>query len=98
MHTDKEQVPGTPGHDLINSFHDKFGTILADPPWQFSNRTGKMAPEHRRLNRYATMGLEEIMELPVSQMAKEKSHLYLWVPNCADPGRVGGDEAVGIYL
>ena len=22
----------------------RFGTILADPPWQFTNRTGKMAP------------------------------------------------------
>src|SRR4051812_21525107 len=34
--------------------HERYGTILADPPWQFMNRTGKMAPEHRRLNRYAT--------------------------------------------
>ena len=59
----------------------KFSTILADPPWQFSNRTGKMAPEHRRLSRYSTMKLEEIMELPVSQITKEPAHLYLWVPN-----------------
>jgi N6-adenosine-specific RNA methylase IME4 len=59
----------------------QFGTVLADPPWQFSNRTGKMAPEHRRLQRYPTMKLQEIMELPVSQIAAEKSHLYLWVPN-----------------
>ena len=58
-----------------------FGTILADPPWRFSNRTGKMAPEHRRLSRYSTMSLEEIMELPVAQVASDRSHLYLWVPN-----------------
>ena len=32
----------------------RFKTVLADPPWQFQNRTGKMAPEHKRLNRYAT--------------------------------------------
>jgi transcriptional regulator with XRE-family HTH domain len=25
-----------------------FGTILIDPPWRFLNRTGKMAPEHKR--------------------------------------------------
>jgi N6-adenosine-specific RNA methylase IME4 len=55
--------------------------ILADPPWQFMNRTGKMAPEHRRLNRYATMKLPEILALPVRRLAKTKSHLYLWVPN-----------------
>src|SRR5262245_45417287 len=59
----------------------KFKTILADPPWQFANRTGKMAPEHRRLNRYSTMTYQEILELPVAQVAEEKAHLYLWVPN-----------------
>lgn len=60
---------------------DQYGTILADPPWRFMNRTGKMAPEHRRLRRYDTMTNEEIMDLPVSQLAQPKSHLYLWVPN-----------------
>lgn len=56
-------------------------TILADPPWQFANRTGKMAPEHRRLRRYETMTNTDIMELPVAQIAAPQSHLYLWVPN-----------------
>lgn len=58
-----------------------FGTILADPPWQFTNRTGKMAPEHKRLSRYSTLTLQEIKEIPVAVVAAEKSHLYLWVPN-----------------
>lgn len=58
-----------------------FGTILADPPWRFANRTGKMAPEYRRLSRYPTMTFQEIMELPVSQIARPRCHLYLWVPN-----------------
>jgi N6-adenosine-specific RNA methylase IME4 len=59
----------------------KFGTIYADPPWQFMNRTGKMAPEHKRLRRYRTMTFEEIYNLPVRRLAAPKSHLYLWVPN-----------------
>lgn len=59
----------------------KFKTILADPPWQFQNRTGKVAPEHKRLNRYPTMRLDEIKALPVAEVADENSHLYLWVPN-----------------
>lgn len=67
--------------DLLSLGMERFNTILADPPWQFSNRTGKMAPEHKRLSRYSTMTLQEIMELPVPQMAAAKSHLYLWVPN-----------------
>jgi N6-adenosine-specific RNA methylase IME4 len=63
----------------------QFSTILADPPWRFINRTGKMAPEHRRLNRYGTMDLEEIMALPVQTATTATSHLYLWVPNALLP-------------
>lgn len=63
----------------------KFRTVLADPPWRFTNRTGKMAPEHRRLTRYGTMELPEIMALPVSEVVEEPAHLYLWVPNALLP-------------
>ncbi len=59
----------------------RFMTILADPPWRFTNRTGKMAPEHKRLLRYGTMSHQEIMELPIPDVAAPTSHLYLWVPN-----------------
>ena len=59
----------------------KFGTVLADPPWRFQNRTGKVAPEHKRLNRYGTLALEEICALPVSEIVADSAHLYLWVPN-----------------
>jgi N6-adenosine-specific RNA methylase IME4 len=58
-----------------------FSTILVDPPWRFQNRTGKMAPEHRRLRRYRTMSIDEIALLPVSQHARDRSHLYMWCPN-----------------
>lgn len=59
----------------------QFTTILADPPWRFQNRTGKMAPEHGRLRRYPTMDVDAICELPVAEHAARPSHLYLWVPN-----------------
>lgn len=58
-----------------------YSTILADPPWQFQNRTGKVAPEHKRLSRYETLNLDEIKAIPVGDAAQDKSHLYLWVPN-----------------
>ncbi|WP_169977475.1 MT-A70 family methyltransferase [Tautonia rosea] len=64
---------------------NRFRTVLADPPWQFQNRTGKVAPEHRRLNRYETMTLDEIAALPVDQVVEEPAHLYLWVPNALLP-------------
>lgn len=59
----------------------RFGTVLADPPWRFSNRTGKVAPEHRRLSRYDTLDCAEISALPVADVMQEQSHCYLWVPN-----------------
>ena len=63
----------------------RFRTILADPPWRFTNRTGKVAPEHRRLSRYGTMSTDEVCALPVQDVAQETSHLYLWVPNALLP-------------
>jgi len=62
-----------------------FSTILADPPWRFQNRTGKMAPEHRRLHRYRTMTVEEIAALPAAAHVRVPCHLYLWVPNALVP-------------
>jgi N6-adenosine-specific RNA methylase IME4 len=63
----------------------KFRTVLADPPWQFINRTGKVAPEHRRLSRYDTMDVEAICALPVASALEATAHLYLWVPNALLP-------------
>ncbi len=63
----------------------RFATVLADPPWRFENRTGKMAPEHRRLNRYGTLTTEDICELPVADVVQDTAHLYLWVPNALLP-------------
>lgn len=80
--------PGTEGHDaLVASLTldqlggEAFGTVLADPPWRFQNRTGKVAPEHRRLSRYDTLTWKEIAALPVADVAAQQSHCYLWVPN-----------------
>lgn len=72
--------------ELLAQYGEKrFSTILADPPWQFQNRTGKVAPEHRRLSRYGTMELNDIAALPVAEIAADPAHLYLWVPNALLP-------------
>ncbi|MGI6556970.1 MAG: S-adenosylmethionine-binding protein [Eubacteriaceae bacterium] len=73
----------------------KYNTIYADPPWQFQNRTGKVAPEHKRLNRYSTMTIDEIKQLPVSEIAGDKAHLYLWVPNALLPNGLAVLDAWG---
>ncbi|MDB5227768.1 MAG: Transcriptional activator, adenine-specific methyltransferase [Bacteroidota bacterium] len=72
----------TAAEDFVNFVgDDRFATIVADPPWQFQNRTGKVAPEHKRLARYPTLSLQEIKDIPVQVAAAETAHLYLWVPN-----------------
>lgn len=73
----------------------KFKTILADPPWRFVNRTGKMAPEHKRLSRYGTMTTREICDLPVTEVLDRTAHLYLWTPNALLPDALKVMEAWG---
>lgn len=73
----------------------RFAAILADPPWQFINRTGKMAPEHGRLTRYRTMKVAEIAALPVEQIAAPTAHLYLWCPNALLPDGLAVMQAWG---
>ena len=69
------------GSELEGLEGQRFSTILIDPPWRFQNRTGKMAPEHRRLNRYETMQLDDIKRMPVAAHAASACHLYMWCPN-----------------
>ena len=80
---DTQSSPPTAAQDLYTSClpPHAFATVLADPPWRFANRTGKMAPEHRRLRRYPTLTLHDIKALPLHALVQPESHLYLWVPN-----------------
>jgi N6-adenosine-specific RNA methylase IME4 len=75
--TPPAEIAGRNGHRRLPAFR----TVYADPPWQFSNRTGKMAPEHRRLHRYRTMTVDEICAIPVADLVTSPAHLYLWCPN-----------------
>lgn len=81
----------------LTSFLDgqKFPTVLADPPWRFTNRTGKMAPEHKRLARYQTMDLDEICDLGVQNHVPDTAHCYMWVPNALLPDGLRVLEAWG---
>lgn len=72
-----------------------FQTVLADPPWRFANRTGKVAPEHRRLDRYSTLDLNEIYALDLDSVTAKNAHLYLWVPNALLPEGMKVMEAWG---
>jgi N6-adenosine-specific RNA methylase IME4 len=74
------------GEELRNFLSgERFATVMADPPWRFQNRTGKIAPEHKRLARYPTLELAEISALPVCEHVLDRAHCYLWVPNALLP-------------
>jgi N6-adenosine-specific RNA methylase IME4 len=89
-------IETTAAEDFVQFIGDrKFSTILADPPWQFQNRTGKMAPEHKRLSRYPTLDLQSIKDIPVQVAAEETAHLYLWVPNALLPEGLAVMDAWG---
>lgn len=91
----KDDISET-GLDLLTYVKgEKYQTIYADPPWQFQNRTGKVAPEHKRLNRYPTMTLKDIKELPVAEISGDKAHLYLWCPNALLPEGLAVMDAWG---
>jgi N6-adenosine-specific RNA methylase IME4 len=77
MSVEHNVLPGLNGNE--------FATVLADPPWRFQNRTGKVAPEHKRLRRYHTMDIDEICDMPISRVVADQAHLYLWCPNALLP-------------
>ncbi len=88
----------SPTEDFLQATDGKqFRTILADPPWQFQNRTGKVAPEHRRLSRYPTMTLDDVCDLPIGAALADAAHLYLWVPNALLPDGLRVMQAWGFH-
>lgn len=69
---------------------NSYGVILADPPWRFAVRSDKgkgRSPdgqsraaqrENRPENHYPTMSLDDILALPVGDLAARHSVLFLW--------------------
>ena len=53
----------------------KYRIIYADPPWQYDYKAGKGVAERH----YHTMGIQELQELPVKQIADKDCVLFLWV-------------------
>ena len=53
---------------------ERFGCVYADPPWPYANEAARGAAR----NHYPTMELDDIMELPVAQLAAKSSHCHLW--------------------
>jgi N6-adenosine-specific RNA methylase IME4 len=74
---------------------NKFGTILADPPWPYHSpkavigNAGRGAQDGNAakmvqanvLQHYNVMTMEQIINLPIANLAEKNAHLYLWTTN-----------------
>ena len=81
--TNKKQVVTTT--DILTHVDGKtYSTIVIDPPWDWGDEG-----DHDQLGRsrptYDTMSKKELAEIPITQLAKENAHLYLWITNRSLP-------------
>ena len=92
----EEESAMTIGDDLVRFAAGRlFTTVLIDAPWRFTNSTGKVAPEHRRLRRYATLTTNEICALPIADILADNAHVYSWVPNALLPDGLRAQKRPG---
>lgn len=80
----------------------KYKTIVVDPPWQL-----QMAGQYKRRNErprtlpYQTLPLEKIKAMPISELAEEGAHLWLWVTTgklkCGKPVLSAGFELMAAW-
>ena len=62
----------------------KFGCIYADPPWRYSNQATRSSTEAH----YGSMTLEQLLALPVGDLAAGDSHLHLWATSSFLPDAI----------
>lgn len=73
----------------------KYNIIYADPPWTYSKSGGKKNARGLAKSHYNTMSLEEIMELPVQDIAADNCALFLWTTLPKFPEAIRVIEAWG---
>ena len=56
----------------------RYQLILADPPWEYENKNTGRTNNSGACKKYATMSVEEIKNLPISDIAMKDSCLFLW--------------------
>lgn len=80
--------------DDVVSSGKKYSCILADPPWSFKswsdkgkNRSPDFMVDQKGLaeRHYATMTMEDIVDLPVQSVTSDNCALFLWVVDCQLP-------------
>jgi N6-adenosine-specific RNA methylase IME4 len=70
--------------EAITESGAKFATIMIDPPWDWGDegdqdQLGRARPD------YATMSKDQLLDLPLPDLADDDCHLYLWITNRSLP-------------
>ena len=63
----------------------KYNIICADPPWNFNFKDRKGLSDAAKDKLYDTMKSQDIIDLPVSQIAADDAVLFLWIMNSEMP-------------
>lgn len=65
-------------YDLFGQLTRKWPFIYADPPWAFKNRS-ELGEDRNPNQHYQTMTIDQLMELPVRDIAADDAVLAMWV-------------------
>lgn len=88
---EKREATREANHELVNSGKSvplatlgRYPTIVLDPPWDWGdegddNQFGRATPT------YDTMPYEEVLAMPVGDLAERNAHIYLWITNRSLP-------------
>lgn len=69
---------------MFDDLTPPYGTICVDPPWSYDVTQRLGGKNRRRANaraRYSTLTRGDLLRLPVSELADDAAHLWLWVTN-----------------
>lgn len=85
----------------VTSKEKKYQIIYADPPWTYPKTGGLKNSRGMAKQFYNTMSLEEIKNLPISDIADSDSILFLWatypqLPNALEVVKAWGFEYFGL--
>jgi N6-adenosine-specific RNA methylase IME4 len=79
-----QRVEESPEADSLLTSGARFATIVVDPPWDWGDE-GDCDQLGRARPTYGTMPFEELLALPVADLADRDCHLYLWITNRSLP-------------
>ena len=74
---------------------NKFGIIVADPPWSFNYKLTMSNVKRGAAANYPTLNVRRIQQLPIEDLAADNCVLALWIPSALLADGIATMEAWG---